>query len=145
VIHKPFPFLVPPPAGYVCLQLHYHAPLCSENPLELHAPVFRHYSFQSGRRVSNPQPPAWKAGALPIELHPHPPTTEYHTDAGRRGHRLTIGQSRIRTCVVLSTPDLQSGAIDRSAICPLCPGGAHQARGGTRTHNLRFTKPELYH
>src|SRR5262245_53217082 len=26
---------------------------------------------QSGRRGSNPQPPAWKAGALPIELHPH--------------------------------------------------------------------------
>ena len=26
--------------------------------------------FQSGRRVSNPQPPAWKAGALPIELLP---------------------------------------------------------------------------
>gem|GEM_PF-5162553 len=26
--------------------------------------------FWSGRRVSNPQPPAWKAGALPIELLP---------------------------------------------------------------------------
>ena|GEM_PF-1166487 len=30
-----------------------------------------HASFiWSGRRVSNPQPPAWKAGALPIELLP---------------------------------------------------------------------------
>lgn len=30
-----------------------------------------HMSFLwSGRRVSNPQPPAWKAGALPIELLP---------------------------------------------------------------------------
>ena len=37
------------------------------------------------------------------------------------------GQSRIRTCVGLSPPDLQSGAIGRSAICPSlfkCPAGA---------------------
>src|SRR3954468_6454880 len=25
----------------------------------------------SGRRASNPRQPAWKAGALPAELHPH--------------------------------------------------------------------------
>ena len=30
----------------------------------------RSFSLWSGRRVSNPQPPAWKAGALPIELLP---------------------------------------------------------------------------
>ena len=30
-----------------------------------------HFAYSwSGRRVSNPQPPAWKAGALPIELLP---------------------------------------------------------------------------
>ena len=29
----------------------------------------------SGKRVSNPQPPAWEAGALPIELLPQPQTT----------------------------------------------------------------------
>lgn len=31
----------------------------------------------------------------------------------------TYGQSRIRTCVEETSPDLQSGAIGRSAICPL--------------------------
>ena len=31
-------------------------------------PLFPIFNFESERRVSNPQPPAWKAGALPIEL-----------------------------------------------------------------------------
>ena len=28
-------------------------------------------ALQSGRRGSNPQPPAWEAGALPVAPHPH--------------------------------------------------------------------------
>ena len=62
-----------------------------------------------------------------IELHPRPPTFQAPCSR-RREHRflgvlgwgcwLRIGQSRIRTCVGLSPPDLQSGAIGRSAICP---------------------------
>ncbi len=38
-------------------------------PIELRALSKTQYKW-SGRRDSNPQPPAWKAGALPIELHP---------------------------------------------------------------------------
>ena len=54
-------------------------------------------------------------------------------------------------------PDLQSGAIDRSATCPSParevlrredlvykrPTECREARGGNRTRNLRFTKPLL--
>lgn len=43
----------------------------------------------------------------------------FHHTATEGGQTAVIGQSRIRTCVELSSPDLQSGAIGRSAICPL--------------------------
>lgn len=33
--------------------------------------ITRNITFWSGRRDSNPQQPAWKAGTLPIELLPH--------------------------------------------------------------------------
>ena len=55
----------------------------------------------SGRRVSNPQPIAWKAIALPIELLP-----------------LVCGGRRIRTFEAEAT-DLQSVPFDRSGIPPI--------------------------
>src|SRR3954471_20752923 len=42
------------------------------------------FFWQSGRRDSNPRQPAWKAGALPTELHPRtrePANTYEHCDA----------------------------------------------------------------
>ena len=66
----------------------------------------------------------------------------------RQSAILEAGQGGIRTPVGRSPPDLQSGAFDRSATCPSfskSAGGSRRdsARGGTRTHNRRFTKPEL--
>src|SRR3990172_6185787 len=60
-------------------------------------------SYWSGRRVSNPRPPAWKAGALPTELHPL---------------ELNGGEGRVRTSVGARPADLQSAAINRSATSP---------------------------
>ena len=45
--------------------------------------------------------------------------------------------------------DLQSAAIDHSAIDPIIPNARHEtvlrrASGENRTHDLRFTKPLLY-
>src|SRR6476620_11135315 len=58
---------------------------------------------------------------------------------------LESGQGGIRTPEGTSPPDLQSGAIDRSATCPVQRPTAHgRASGGTRTHDQRFTKPLLY-
>ena len=45
----------------------------------------------SGRRVSNPQPSAWKADALPVELHPL--SNHFRT-------RLHGGEGQIRTAEV---------------------------------------------
>lgn len=71
---------------------------------------------------------------------------------GRVGYGGGAG-GRIRTYVATWAPDLQSGAIDRSAtpaehreLYTLC--GSFPilgASGGIRTHDLRFTKPVLYH
>src|SRR5262249_11164847 len=58
---------------------------------------------ESGRRDLNPQQLAWKASALPIELHPR---------------TIRSGQGGIRTPVGTSPSDLQSDAIGRSATCP---------------------------
>lgn len=66
--------------------------------------------FLSGRRVSNPQPPAWKAGALPIELLPL--TLFYNATTIACG-----GDRRIRTSEAFAT-DLQSVPFGHSGISP---------------------------
>src|SRR5688500_6128277 len=43
----------------------------------------------------------------------------------------------------VTPPDLQSGAIDHSATCPVRLSRG-RASGGTRTHHRRFTNPLLY-
>ena len=65
----------------------------------------------SGKRVSNPQPTAWKAVALPIELFPH--TLFVHSShcyimVGRAGFEPTKTESA----------DLQSAPFGRSGISP---------------------------
>src|SRR4029079_4253159 len=58
---------------------------------------------------------------------------------------LESGQGGIRTPEGTSPPDLQSGAIDRSATCPVQrPTARGRASGGTGTPDQRFTKPLLY-
>ncbi len=76
----------------VILQLHFHPNLLSE------------------RRVSNPQPPAWKAGALPIEL-------LSLNLASMRHPLLACGDRRIRTSEARAT-DLQSVPFGHSGISP---------------------------
>ena len=49
-----------------------------------------------------PTLPAWKAGTLPLSY-----TRKIHG-----------GEGRIRTCVDITSADLQSAAIDRSATSP---------------------------
>jgi hypothetical protein len=44
----------------------------------------------SGRRDSNPRHPAWKAGALPAELHPRPPARWRGKDSNLRRHSRQI-------------------------------------------------------
>lgn len=90
-----FPFPVPPyPAGYVIFLFNFTfwspLPFLASAPEERKTghPDFSRDNlqlvsriifllFQSGRRVSNPQPPAWKAGALPIELLPQSPSKPF--------------------------------------------------------------------
>ena len=63
----------------------------------------------SGRRVSNPQPPAWKAGALPIELLP--------LIFCNKLQKKQCGERRIRTFEAFAT-DLQSVPFGHSGISP---------------------------
>ena len=57
--------------------------------------VARNYQMLSGRRDSNPRQPAWKAGALPTELHPHcSNAVSSKLGGGRRWIRTTEGISR---------------------------------------------------
>ncbi len=63
------------------------------------------FTFQSGRRVSNPQPPAWKAGALPIELLPLILFLSIHSHS-------PSGDRRIRTSEVVD---------NRFTVCPIWP------------------------
>ena len=72
--------------------------------------LFNNFTFhllQSERRVSNPQPPAWKAGALPIEL----------LSLLTKQPQLLSGDRRIRTSEV-ETTDLQSVPFGHSGISP---------------------------
>ena len=75
--------------------------------------LFNNFTFhllQSERRVSNPQPPAWKAGALPIEL-------LSLNLASMRQPLLACGDRRIRTSEARAT-DLQSVPFGHSGISP---------------------------
>jgi hypothetical protein len=85
----------------------------------------------SGKRDSNPQPSAWKADALAIELFPHP--------EGNNG-----GEGRIRTSV---------GCANGFTARPLWPLGYLSeletlslpgAGDGSRTRNLLITNQPLY-
>ena len=68
------------------------------------------FNLLSERRVSNPQPPAWKAGALPIEL-------LSLNLASMRQPLLACGDRRIRTSEARAT-DLQSVPFGHSGISP---------------------------
>ena len=68
--------------------------------------------FWSERRVSNPQPPAWKAGALPIEL------LSLNLTLNNATTIVQCGDRRIRTSEV-ETTDLQSVPFGHSGISPL--------------------------
>jgi hypothetical protein len=70
----------------------------------------------SGRWGSNPQRSAWKADALPIELHPQYKNPFYTLRSSI--HVFIYGQGGIRTPVEEASSDLQSDAIGRSATCP---------------------------
>jgi hypothetical protein len=84
--------------------------------------------FKSERRVSNPQPPAWKAGALPIELL----SLMYFRFVDFRSQILNLksaisnlksqpsGDRRIRTSEDESA-DLQSAPFGHSGISPKEP------------------------
>jgi hypothetical protein len=65
-----------------------------------------------------------------IELHPQRSTGYPHRPAPK-WPGLPSGQGGIRTPVERSSPDLQSGAIGRSATCPPPPSPATEASGGT--------------
>src|ERR1041384_490779 len=104
---------------------------------DAHLPPFRLSAFptsSSGRRDSNPRPSAWKADALPTELHPR--RTQRRNDAKFSvtallpPHLATLrlcvlasshGGGRIRTFVGRSPADLQSAAISHSATPPTTP------------------------
>ena len=83
----------------------------------------------SGRRGSNSRPPAWKAGALPTELHP---LNMYIKSGGAGRIRTFEGISRqIYSLLPLATREprqnIKNGADHRSRTC-----------------DRRFTKPMLY-
>ena len=63
----------------------------------------------SGRRVSNPQPPAWKAGALPIELLP--------LKSFKQCDIIVCGPGWIRTTEACAA-DLQSAPFGHSGTDP---------------------------
>lgn len=91
-----------------------------------------HFAGQSGRRDSNPQHLAWKASTLPLSY-----TRFVNSECGTRiaeFNSLTSFHSAIRVPHSAfppewagrdsnprtpKRPDLQSGAIDRSATCPI--------------------------
>lgn len=80
--------------------------------------LFTNFSFQSiwsERRVSNPQPPAWKAGALPIELLSLNLTLNHKFTIDKC--KYSSGDRRIRTSEV-ETTDLQSVPFGHSGISP---------------------------
>ena len=67
------------------------------------AAIELNFKIKCGRRGSNPQRPAWKAGALPIELHPlglalpahgEPLTVEYSTTYQFMSYRKSIQQTK---------------------------------------------------
>jgi hypothetical protein len=65
----------------------------------------------SGRRVSNPQPSAWKADALPIELHPLYETKEKWWGGADSNCRSQL------------TADLQSAPFSHSGTSPKSGAG----------------------
>ena len=105
----------------------------------------------SGRRGSNPRHQAWKACALPTELLPR---LLVPLDPPRESH----GGGRIRTFEgvsrqIYSLLPLAAWVPHRiRASAPATPAlsasddnrvSRPRADGGNRTHNRRFTKPEL--
>jgi hypothetical protein len=75
-------------------------------------------SCWSGKRGSNPQPSAWKADALPVELFPHKTgeAAYYSNNCLSIEMKTTIigGEGRIRT---------SEGVANRFTVCPLWPLG----------------------
>jgi hypothetical protein len=96
----------------------------------------------SGRRVSNPQPPAWKAGALPIELLPLFTKLSFEKLL-RPSFALALktmwgkmdSNHRSR-----KTADLQSAPFGHSGITP----NKKRAEEGTRTPDQLITNQLLY-
>ena len=102
--------------------------------------LFINFTFSiywSERRVSNPQPPAWKAGALPIELLSRILTLNHKFTIDKC--KYSSGDRRIRTSEV-ETTDLQSVPFGHSGISPFCK----RAEEGTRTPDLLITNQWLY-
>jgi hypothetical protein len=110
----------------------------------------------SGRRDSNPRQPAWKAGALPTELHPQGHVFRCQERVRDRvdevwlvrldlyqqsyPQRWTEKDSNLRRH---KPADLQSAPFGRSGIRP----ETHlvvRAGGGTRTRDLLITSQVLY-
>jgi hypothetical protein len=71
---------------------------------------------RSGRRDSNPRPSAWKADALPTELHPR--LTTHRSACPTVSLSARHGGGRIRTYVGQSPADLQSATISHSVTPP---------------------------
>jgi hypothetical protein len=94
-------------------------------------------SHWSGRRVSNPQPPAWKAGALPIELLP---LLILQSGLYPNSKIWSSGVRWIRT-----TED----EVSRFTVCPIWPlwyypKNKKRAEEGTRTPDQLITNQLLY-
>ncbi len=88
----------------------------------------------SGKRGSNPRHSAWKADALPTELFPRWNSKTGPSDPD--GFRGTGAERRIRTSVTRCVADLQSAAINHSAISAClsgAPSGACQTLPGCPT------------
>jgi hypothetical protein len=105
----------------------------------------------SGRRGSNPRHQAWKACALPTELLPRTLSRPRHRASHNGGGRIRTfeGVSRqIYSLLPLAAwvPHRFRASPPISRTLPLSTLGSTprpRADGGNRTHNRRFTKPEL--
>ena len=113
-------------------------------------------SRKSLRRDSNPRPPSYQDGALPLrhrggKRRSKPTANDYRSVAMDAGGPCagpgagwgTLGRSRIRTCVAYATI-LQTVPFSHSGIRPRWEDrtGADER---SRTPNPRFTKPLLCH
>ena len=93
------------PLSYISNSIGQSSPHLTEKTLgrtDLCVPVIQGYKFLSGKRDSNPRPPAWKASALSTELFPQERSflTAKRLRQSPRTAKLSCGCGWIRTTEV---------------------------------------------